>query len=321
MRRAILALAALLALVPASRASDPYPVRPVRIIVPYSAGGSTDSTARLVAETLRESFGQPFIVENRVGAGGILGHEAVAKAHPDGYTLLFSAAGPLTITPHANAQLSYDPMEAFSPIKYVARSPLVLLTKRDLPAKSVTDLVATSKSIANGLSYGSFGNGSASHLAAEMFRAASGAKIVHVPYRGSAPALNDLLSGNLDMMFDVLITGLPHIEAGTMKALAVTGQTRSDLLANVPTMAEAGVPGYEAYTWFGLLAPAKTPNDVIQRLSQALDVGMAKPEFRASLRKQGADIAGGTPEEFGRFMRAEYAKWGKVAAEAGVRPN
>ncbi len=203
----------------------------------------------------------------------------------------------------------------------MARSPLVLLAKEKLPSANVKELVAFSQTSPGGLSYGSFGNGSAAHLAAEMFRAATGAKIVHVPYRGSAPALTDLLGGTLDMMFDVLVTGLPHVQAGTLKAFAVTSQTRSNLLPNVPTMIEAGVPGYDASTWFGLLAPAGTSPEIVTLLSNALDGALKQPEFQAAMNQQGAEVTGGTPEDFRRFMRSEFEKWGQAAAVAGVRPN
>jgi tripartite-type tricarboxylate transporter receptor subunit TctC len=299
-----------------------YPDKPVRIVVPYAAGGSTDSTARLLAKGLQEALGQTFIVDNRPGAGGIIGQEAVAKAAPDGYTLLLSAAGPLTVTPHSYAKLPYDPIKSFEPIKLVASSPLVLLVNPDrVKATSVQELIEEAKAHKGELTYGSFGNGSAAHLAGEMFKAAAGVDIVHVPYKGSAPALTDLLGGQIDMMFDVLVTGLPHIKAGKLRALAVTGAKRSKLLPDVPTMQEAGVKDYSAATWFGLLAPAGAGPEIVDLLSKASDKVIADKQFRQALASQGAEVEGGTPQEFGSFLRAELEKWGKAAKLAGIQPE
>jgi tripartite-type tricarboxylate transporter receptor subunit TctC len=296
-----------------------YPEKTVRVIVPYATGGSTDSTARLIAQALTAKLGQQFVVDNRPGAGGALGHEMASRAAPDGYTLLFSAAGPLTVTPHTLPKLGYDPVKSFEPIKLVATAPLVLEVHPSVPAKSLQELIALAKSKPGKLTYASFGNGSAAHLAGEMFKSAAGIDLVHIPYKGSGPALTDLLGGQVDMMFDVVVSSLPHIEAGKLRPLAVTSSTRLELLPKVPTMIEAGVKDYEAGTWFGLLAPAGIDKAKIARLSAAMDEVLQQPELRKTLESQGAIVKGGTPEDFRRFFLSEYARWGKVVKAAGIK--
>ena len=296
-----------------------YPTKPVKLIVPYATGGSTDSTARLVAQALSTKLGQQFVVDNRAGAGGSIGHDVVAKAAPDGYTLLFSAAGPLTVTPHTYARLNYDPIKSFEPIKLIASAPLVLEVRPSLKVTTVADLIGMAKAQPGKLTYASFGNGSAAHLAGELFKSLAGIDIVHVPYKGSGPALTDLLGGQVDMMFDVVVSSLPHIEAGKLRALGVTSDARLDMLPKVPTMAEAGVKDCDASTWFGMLAPANTDKEVIERLSAALDEVLQDPELRKTLAGQGALVRGGTPEEFRKFFLAEYARWGKVVKIAGIK--
>jgi tripartite-type tricarboxylate transporter receptor subunit TctC len=298
-----------------------YPTKPVKLVVPYSTGGSTDSTARLVAQALSVRTGQQFIVENRPGAGGSLGHDYAAKATPDGYTLLFSAAGPLTVTPHTYARLGYEPIKSFEPIKLIAAAPLVLEVKPGLPVNSVADLIRLARQQPGKLSYASFGNGSAAHLAGELFKSAAGVDIVHIPYKGSGPALTDLLGGQVDMMFDVVVSSLAHIEAGKLRALAVTSDTRLELLPKVPTMVEAGVKDVDASTWFGVLAPAGIDPQIVSQLSAALDDVLQQPELRKTLASQGAIVRGGTPEDFRRFFLSEYTRWGKVVKAAGIKAD
>jgi tripartite-type tricarboxylate transporter receptor subunit TctC len=312
---------ALLLLSTLPAAAQGWPDRAVRMVVPYAAGGSTDTTARLVAEGLRRDLGQSFVVENRPGAGGAIGHAAVAVAPADGYTLLFSAAGPLTVTPHTTARLSYDPIHAFAPIKLVAGAPLLLLVRPGVGINDLPGLLATIARMPSGMSYGSFGIGSAAHLAGEMFRAASGATLVHVPYTGSAPALNALMAGDTGMMFDVLASSVALVQGGRPRALAVTAPARSPLLPDVPTMAEAGFPGFEAGTWFGLLAPTGTPKAVISVLDRAMDEVMRQPEFQQAMIAQGLEVMGGSPQRFADFFQAEFVKWGQAAQGAGLRPN
>ena len=319
-RRALAALAALpVAAWPGAAAAQAWPERPVRIVVPYAAGGSTDTTARLIAKSLGERLGQQFVVENRPGAGGSIGHDAVAKAAPDGYTLLFSAAGPLVVTPHTYPSLPYDP-RAFEPVKLVATAPLMLVVNPRVKATTVQELVAEAKASGK-MTYGSFGNGSAAHLAAELFKASAGVEIAHVPYKGSAPALADLVGGQIDMMFDVLVTALPQVRGGKLRALAVTSPQRAPVAPEVPTMQEAGVAGFDAGTWFGLLAPPGASKQAVATLSRTMDAILAQPDVRDSLVSQGAVVAGGTPEAFRAFFAAEFDKWGKVVRAARIRAD
>ncbi|MBO9356812.1 tripartite tricarboxylate transporter substrate binding protein [Bordetella petrii] len=296
-----------------------YPTKPVRLIVPYAAGGSTDSTARLVAKALAERLGQPFVVENRAGAGGMIGQDVIAKAPADGYMLLFSAAGPLTVTPHAYPKLPYDAIGSFTPIKLVAQSPLVLVANPKTGLKTVQDLVKAARAQPGTLTYASFGNGSAAHLAGELFKSIEHVDIVHVPYKGSAPGLVDVISGQVDVMFDVLVSALPHVQNGSLVPLAITLGSRSPLMPEVPTMQEAGVHGFEAGTWFALLGPRGLPDEVVARLSAALDETLKTPEFQQAMIAQGAEVASGTPQSFARFFQAQYDKWGKVAQMAGIK--
>jgi tripartite-type tricarboxylate transporter receptor subunit TctC len=257
-------------------------------------------------------------VENRAGAGGALGHDAVAKAPADGYTLLFSAAGPLTVTPHTYAKLPYD-AKAFEPITLVATQPLLLVVKPGLPVNSVADLVREAQAKPGKLSYGSFGNGSAAHLAGEYFKTLAKVDMVHVPYKGSGPALVDLVAGQIDLMFDVFSTAAPLVKAGKLRPLAITSLERSPQLPDVPTMEQAGVSGFDAGTWFGLLAPAGTPRNVVDQLSRTMNAVLEEGELRDILAAQGAVVRGGTPAQFQRFFLAEYDKWGGIVKAAGIK--
>ena len=295
-----------------------YPTKPIRMIVPYATGGSTDQTARIVAKSLSARLGQQVIVDNRAGAGGALGHEMVAKAPADGYTLLFSAAGPLTVTPHMYAKLAYDPIKSFEPITLVATQPLLLVVRPGLPVNSVADLIREAQARPGKLSYGSFGTGSAAHLAGEYFKSLAKVDMVHVPYKGSGPALVDLVGGQIDLMFDVFSTSAPLVKAGKLRPLAITSTERSPQLPDVPTMQQAGVSGFDAGTWFGLLAPAGTPAPIIQQLSRAMGAVLQESELRETLAAQGAVVRGGTPAEFRRFFLSEYEKWGGIVKAAGI---
>jgi tripartite-type tricarboxylate transporter receptor subunit TctC len=323
-RRKLGRLAAALALAAAGIAphgiatAQAYPAKPVRLIVPYAVGGSTDQTARLIARSLSTRLGQQVVVENKAGAGGALGHDAVAKAPADGYTLLFSAAGPLTVTPHTYAKLPYD-AKAFEPITLVATQPLLLVVKPGLPVNSVADLVREAQAKPGKLSYGSFGNGSAAHLAGEYFKTLAKVDMVHVPYKGSGPALVDLVAGQIDLMFDVFSTAAPLVKAGKLRPLAITSLERSPQLPDVPTMEQAGVSGFDAGTWFGLLAPAGTPRNVVDQLSRTMNAVLEEGELRDILAAQGAVVRGGTPAQFQRFFLAEYDKWGGIVKAAGIK--
>ncbi len=313
-----LALAACALVGAATVHASTYPSKPIKLIIPYAVGGSTDQTGRLMAKSLSERLGQAVVVENRAGAGGTLGQDFVAKASADGYTLLFSAAGPLTVTPHTYAKLSYDPVKSFEPIALVATQPLLLAVKPGLKADSVAELIAQAKANPGKLSYGSFGNGSAAHLAGEYFKTLTGVDMVHVPYKGSGPALVDLVAGQIDLMFDVFSTSAPLVKAGKLRALAITSTKRSPQFPQVPTMQQAGVAGFEAGTWFGLLAPAGTPRPVIDKLSAAVNAALGEKELQETLASQGASVRGGTPEQFRSYFLAEYDKWGRIVKSAGV---
>lgn len=298
--------------------AEDYPDKPIRLIVPYAVGGSTDQTGRLLAKSLAERLGQPVVVENRAGAGGTIGHDLVAKSAPDGYTLLFSAAGPLTVTPHTYSKLSYDPIASFEPITLVATQPLLLVVNPAVKVASVSDLIREAKAHPGKLTYGSFGTGSAAHLAGEYFKALAKVDMIHVPYKGSGPALVDLEAGQIDLMFDVFSTSAPLVKAGKLRALAITSDTRSPQLPQVPTVQEAGLPSFKAGTWFGLLAPAGTPAPIIARLSKATNEALQDATLRNTLESQGASVQGGTPEAFRQFFLAEYAKWGAIVKSAGI---
>lgn len=298
--------------------ADTYPDRPIKLVIPYAVGGSTDQTGRLVAKSLAERLGQPVVVENRAGAGGTVGQDFVAKAPADGYTLLFSAAGPLTVTPHTYSKLAYDPVKSFDPITLIATQPLLLVVKPGLKVGSVSDLIALAKDKPGKLSYGSFGNGSAAHLAGEYFKTLTGVDIVHVPYKGSGPALVDLVAGQIDLMFDVFSTAAPLVRGEKLRALAITSAERSSQFPQVPTMQQAGVAGFEAGTWFGLLAPENTPRPVIDRLSREVNAALKEKDLQQTLASQGATVRGGSPEQFKSYFLAEYDKWGKIVKSAGV---
>jgi tripartite-type tricarboxylate transporter receptor subunit TctC len=295
-----------------------YPAKPIKMIVPYAVGGSTDNTARLVARSLSLKLGQPIIVENRAGAGGRIGHDMVAKSPADGYTLLFSAAGPLTVTPHTYDKLGYDPIKSFEPIILVATQPLLLVVNPSLKVSSVPDLIKLAGGKQGKLNYGSFGNGSAAHLAGEYFKTLAKVDMTHVPYKGSGPALVDLAGGQIDLMFDVFSTAAPLAKSGKLRALAITSNERSPQFPDVPTMQQAGVSGFEAGTWFGLLAPAGIDKKILAQLSKAMNEVLTEKELRDTLASQGAIVRGGTPEQFSKFFLAEYQKWGTIVKAAGV---
>jgi tripartite-type tricarboxylate transporter receptor subunit TctC len=319
-RRRILSLclAAALASLGGTAFAQSYPGKPIRMIVPYAAGGSTDLTARLMARSLSAKLGQPVIVENRAGAGGAIGHEIVAKAPADGYTLLFSAAGPLTVTPHTYPKLAYEPIKGFDTIMLVATQPLLLVVNPALKVNSVAELVKEAGARQGKLNYGSFGNGSAAHLAGESFKQIAKIDMIHVPYKGSSPALTGLMAGEVDLMFDVFSTAAPLARSGKLKPIAITSEERSPQFPNVPTMAQAGINGFEAGTWFGVLAPAGTAKQIIDQLNKALNASLQEKELRDTLESQGAIVRGGTPVAFSEFFNAEFQKWGKIVKAANI---
>jgi tripartite-type tricarboxylate transporter receptor subunit TctC len=296
-----------------------YPTKPIRLVVPFPAGGTTDILARAVAQKLSETLGQQVIVDNRPGAGGNIGSELVARAAPDGYTLLMGTVGTHAINVSLYPKLPYDPVKDFTPIVLVAGVPNVLVVNPSLPAQSVAELIAYAKANPGKLNFASSGSGTSIHLSGELFKVLTGVQITHVPYKGSAPALTDLMGGQVQLMFDNLPSSLAFIKAGRLRALAVTSKTRAAALPDVPTMVEAGVPDFEASSWFGMLAPAGTPRDIVVRINAEVAKWLATPEAREKLAGQGAIAAGGAPEDFARHIASETAKWEKVVKASGAK--
>ena len=313
-----LALAALAVTAPGVQAQT-WPAKPVRIVVPYPPGGPTDIVARLVGQRLSDKLGQPFVIDNRAGAGGNIGAEAVAKAPADGYTLLLGTTAH-AINPSLFKSLGYDIQKDFVPLALLTSIPLVLVVPASSPAGTVADVVALAKSKGGGLPYGSSGNGQSTHLAAEMFASMAGAPMTHVPYKGSAPALTDLAGGQVALMFDTMLSAMPQVKAGRLKAIAVTSAARAPSAPDVPTVAEAtGLAGYEATAWNGLFAPAGTPPQVSALLARAVAEVLAEPETRQRFAADGAIAGSGTPAEFGGFVRREIDKWRGVVQRANVK--
>ena len=313
--RMILLSAALLALVSAAHADD-FPTRAIKLVVPFAPGGGNDTVARLVGEGLAAGLGQPVVIDNRPGAGGIIGAEAVARAAPDGYTLFLGGVGSHAINPNLHAHLSYDPIKDFAPITLVASAPLVLVVHPSVPATSVRELIALAKAQPGRLNYASNGNGSSSHLAAVMFASMTGIDIVHVPYKGLSPALADLIGGQVQLMFSSVVAIVPQVKAGKLRALAISSKDRLSLLPELPTIAESGVAGYQSSSWYGILAPAGTPAAIVNRLNAALVKVIAQPAFREALAREGADPVGNSPEAFGAFIAAEKQRLGDVIRQA-----
>jgi len=296
-----------------------YPSRPVRVVVPFPAGGTTDILARAAAQKLSETWGQQAIVDNRPGAGGNIGSELVAKSPPDGYTLLMGTVGTHAINSSLYPKMPYDHVKDFVPVILVAGVPNVLVVNPSLPVNSVQELIAYAKANPGKLNFASSGSGTSIHLSGELFKTMTGVQMTHIPYKGSAPALTDLIGGQVQLMFDNLPSSLAFIKAGKLRALAVTSTTRSAALPDVPTIAESGVPGFEASSWFGLLAPAGTPRDIVTKINADTQKWLASPDAKEKLAAQGALAAGGSPEDFARHIQAETAKWARVVKESGAK--
>ena len=322
MTRLLRWLACSLALVAAGAAfaADPYPGRPVRVVVPFAAGGTTDIFARLVADKLGQNLGQQFIVENRGGAGGNIGTDAVAKAAPDGYTLVMGTVGTHAINPSLYARMAYDPLGDFAPVAYVAGVPnLMVVNPRTVKATTVRDFIDEAKSSPRKLTMASSGNGTSIHLSGEMFKQITGVEMPHVPYRGSGPAINDLIGGQVDVMFDNLPSCIEQAKAGNLRAIAVTSATRSAAIPSVPTLAESGLAGFDATSWFALFAPKGTPPEVTARLNAEVAKILATPEMSGRFADLGGDIRPMSPSELMEFVRAELVKWAAVVKASGAR--
>lgn len=316
MKRWIPLVFALLA--PLQVLAQAWPSKPVKLVVPYPPGGPTDIVARVVAERLTAQTGQSFIVDNRAGAGGNLGAEAVAKAAPDGYTLLVATTAH-AINKSLFKSLNYDVQRDFTPVSLLTQGPLVLVVNPEFPAKNVGELIALAKAKPKSVSFASSGNGQSTHLAAELFASMAGAPMTHVPYKGSAPALNDLIAGQVPLMFDTMLSAMPHVKSGRLRALAITGAQRSPAAPDLPTVAESGLPGYQAYAWNGLLAPAGTPPAVISRLSEELKTALSQHAVQERFGAQGFTATWASPAQVVTFVQSEVEKWGRTVQQSGAK--
>jgi len=314
------ALAAIaLVLAPALALAQAWPSRTVKIVVPFTAGGSTDTVARIVAEKLTARLGQAVIVDNRAGAGGLIGTDYVAHSPPDGYTLLVGTSSTMAIIPHLYSKPTYDPTRDFLPVIMLGTADIDIVINPKVPARTVKELVAYAKANPGKLTYASGGNGSISHLLGEYFASMADVKLLHVPYKGDAQMTTDLIGGQVDMAFGTAVVFLPQIKAGKVVAIAVTNPKRSTTQVQLPTVSEAGVPGYEAVQWFGIAAPASTPREIVQLLNDDIRAILQMPDVRARFADLGFDVVGDKPEDFAAFVASENAKWKKIALAAGVK--
>jgi tripartite-type tricarboxylate transporter receptor subunit TctC len=300
--------------------SQTYPIKPVRIVVPFSAGGSTDITARLVAQKLTDAWRQQVIIDNRAGAGGNIGAEGVARAAPDGHTLLLATTGVMSINHRLYRSLGYDALKDLAPVTQIGALPLLLIVHPSLPARSVKELVAIARTQPGQLSFASSGVGSATHMTAELFRMMARVDMVHVPYKGSGQAMTDLISGQVGVAFDQITSSLPQVQAGKLRALAVTSAKRFPSVPNLPSVAEAGIAGYESVSWNGIAAPAGTPREIIVRIQEQVAAALKTPDLRDRFFKDGIEPIGSTPEQFAAHIRSERVKWEKVVDAAGIKP-
>lgn len=308
-------------LLPATAAAQAFPDKTISIVVPFPPGGSTDLLARRIAEKLSTSLKQTVIVDNRPGAGGTMGADYVAKSSPDGYTLLMGVTGSNAISGALYPSLPYDPVKSFSPVTIVAVAPLVLAVNPDSPVKTLQDFVALAKKKPGSLTHGSPGNGTSMHLTGVMFEHATGTTLLHVPYRGSAAALRDLLGGRIDAMFGDVAVLMPMVQSNKVVALAVTSKKRHPLMPNVPTVAESGYPDFEALSWQGLFAPANTPRPIVARLSQEVNKALQSPDIQKFFSARGFLVGGDTPEEFSAFVAEQTSKWAKIVKDSGIKLN
>lgn len=316
--RAIAIFIALLMSSAAATAEDTYPSRPVHILVPYPAGGGVDIVARSLGDKLSKHWGQPVVIENRPGAGGVIASQAVATSPKDGYMLIVVASGHAT-NPFLYAHLPYDTFKDFTPISLLGSSPNILLVRADSPFKTLADLLAEARKKPGSLSYGHAGNGTSTYLAGELLKSLAKVDLTGIPYKGGAPAINDLLGGHLPISFNNAPESLGQITSGTLRALAVTTATRAPFLPNVPTMAEVGVPGYDTAVWWGLLGPSNMPANVTGKIAKDTAEAMKSPVIKDRLIKLGATSIGSSPQEFGRLIKSDYDKWGPIIKAAGIK--
>jgi tripartite-type tricarboxylate transporter receptor subunit TctC len=303
---------------PAGSIAQSYPTHTINIVVPFPAGGSADTLARLLGARLSEKFKQPVVIDNKPGAGGNLGTDYVAKANPDGYTLLLAPSS-IAIAPHLYKKLAYDPIKDFAPVTLIGNIPMAVVVTPTFPAKSIKELIALAKEKPGTIDYASAGNGTTNHLAVEQFKQITGIELTHIPYRGNPLAVLDVIGGRVPMFFDFVLTALPHIRDGKVRVLATTGLKRSEVLPDVPTVDESGVPGFEAGTWFGIYAPAKTPKDIVDKLNTETLAAIADPAIEKRLKGLGVDIIAKGPAELGALTKSDLAKWGPIVKKAGVK--
>lgn len=298
-----------------------YPSKPIRLIVPFPPGGGNDVIARVVGRELSERLGQPVVIDNRAGGNGIVGLQALAQAAPDGYTIGVGAAGPLAVNPSLYDKLPYDPVRDFSPITNMVIYPLLLVTHPSVPARNVRQLIALAKAKPGQIFYASPGSGNSGHLAGELFNTLAKVHTTHVPYKGQGPALSDLLAGQVQMLYSSIPSVLTHVQQGQLNALAVGSAQRLASLPHIPTIAESGVPGYEAYSWVGMIAPANTPKDIVARLHREITEILKQKDVEAKLNQQGALPVGDTPEQFGAYIAVEIKKWGAIVKSANIKAD
>jgi len=304
-----------------TEAADSYPSKPLRMVITFPAGGPSDVVVRLVTQRMTEEWGHPVIIDNRGGAGGIVGTEVVAHAPPDGYTFLVGTAGGMTINPALHAKLSYDPFRDFAPVGMLVMNPQILIAHPSIPAKTVRELVQYAKERPGQLNFGSAGSGTATHLGLELLKLSTDMQAVHVPYKGGAPALTDLVGGQIQLLWLSIPSVLPHVKSGRLRALAVSTLKRSASALEVPTVAESGYPGFEYANWNALFVPAATPQARIAKINARVVKALNEPEIAQKLVAQGADPAPGTPAELGRYMHTDHERWKKVISSAGIKPQ
>ncbi len=319
MNRFLACAAAFLAFALPAFGQSPYPSRPIHFVVPYPPGGPLDTVARLVGQRVSESVGQPILVDNKAGAGGNIGADMVAKSAPDGYTILMGAVATHAINPWLYKSIPYDAQKDFIPVTQIASTPNVLVVNPSLPVTNVHDFIAYAKAHPGSLNFGSGSTGSAGHLAGELFKSLAGVEMTHVPYKGAAPAMNDLIGGQIQLMFDNLASSLGQIKAGKVRALAVTTSKRTQLAPDLPTIAESGLPGFDINTWFGLFVPAGTPGAIVERLHDEFVKALDAPDVRAKMQALGAEPVGNTPAQFAAYIRAESQKYAKLVKASGAK--
>ena len=321
-RRSLLQAAALGAALPTwTFAQDKYPSRPITFVCPYAAGGNSDQRSRQIGKFISTALGQPVITDNKAGAGGNIGTDFIAKGKPDGYTIGMGNFAPLAVNPTMFPKMPFDPEKDLTPICLIERGPLVLMVNPNSPFKSVKDIIAAAKASPGKLSFASGGLGGSHHLSGELFKSIAGLYITHIPYKGGAPATTDLMGGQVDMMFEQMYAAAPSIRAGKLRALAITSKTRSPLFPDLPTMIEAGVPGFEVQNWQGLVGPAGMPVAMVKLLNETVNKALADHTIREQMLSQGNEIGGGTPEQFAALIKSERARWGKLVKAANIKPE